>query len=142
MHLPPWFWFGLITLISWGIVGLLQKLSTNHLSAEWALVWLAVGFFFLEPWLYPGKVLFTYSARGLAWALLSGFFNALGAWALLAALKSGGKASIVAPFTALYPIVVVFLAPFILHESISSLQGVGIACALIAVVLLSTESSA
>jgi len=141
MHLPPWFWFGLITLISWGIVGLLQKLSTNHLSAEWALVWLAVGFFFLEPWLYPGKVLFTYSARALAWALLSGFFNALGAWALLAALKSGGKASIVAPFTALYPIVVVFLAPFILHESINTLQGVGIVCALIAVVLLSTESS-
>ena len=141
MHLPPWFWFGLITLISWGIVGLLQKLSTNHLSAEWALVWLAVGFFFLEPWLYPGRVLFTYSTRGLAWALSSGFFNALGAWALLAALKSGGKASIVAPFTALYPIVVVFLAPFILHESISALQAVGIVCALIAVVLLSTESS-
>lgn len=141
MHLPPWFWFGLITLVSWGIVGLLQKLSTNHLSAEWALVWLAVGFFFLEPWLYPGKVLFKYSARALAWALSSGCFNALGAWALLAALKSGGKASIVAPFTALYPIVVVFLAPFILHESISSLQGVGIVCALIAVVLLSTESS-
>jgi transporter family protein len=72
---------------------------------------------------------------------LSGVFNAFGAWALLAALKSGGKASIVAPFTALYPIVVVFLAPFILHESISALQAVGIVCALIAVVLLSTESS-
>jgi bacterial/archaeal transporter family protein len=141
MHLPPWFWFGLVTLVSWGIVGLLQKLSTNHLSAEWALVWLAIGFFILEPWLYPGKTLFSYSTRGLAWALLSGVFNALGAWALLAALKSGGKASIVTPFTALYPIVVVVLAPFILHESITGLQAVGIACALIAVVLLSTESS-
>jgi len=141
MHLPPWFWFGLITLVSWGIVGLLQKLSTNYLSAEWALVWLAVGFFILEPWLYPGKVLFTYSAHALGWALLSGVFNALGAWALLAALKSGGKASIVAPFTALYPLVVVFLAPLVLHESISILQGVGIVCALIAVVLLSTETS-
>ena len=141
MHLPPWFWFAMVTLVAWGIVGLLQKLSTNYLSAEWALVWLAVGFFFLEPWLYPGKTLFTYSTKALAWALLSGFFNALGAWALLAALKSGGKASIVAPFTALYPIVVVFLAPFILHESISALQAVGIVCALIAVVLLSTESS-
>ena len=141
MHLPPWFWFALVTLLAWGIVGLLQKLSTNHLSAEWALVWLAVGFFILEPWLYPGKTLFTYSARSQAWAFLSGIFNALGAWALLAALKTGGKASVVAPFTALYPIVVVFLAPFILHESITALQGVGIVCALIAVVLLSTESS-
>jgi transporter family protein len=141
MHLPPWFWFALVTLLSWGIVGLLQKLSTNHLSAEWALVWLAVGFFILEPWLYPGRILFTYSGRGLTWALLSGVFNALGAWALLAALKSGGKASIVAPFTALYPIVVVFLAPFVLHESITLLQAVGIVCALVAAVLLSAESS-
>jgi|SRR5208337_3373871 len=142
MHLPPWFVFALVTLLAWGIVGLLQKLSTNHLSAEWALVWLAVGFFILEPWLYPGRILFTYSAHGLGWALLGGVFNALGAWALLAAMKTGGKASVVAPFTALYPIVVVFLAPFILHESITALQGVGIVCALIAVVLLSTESSA
>jgi transporter family protein len=142
MHLPPWFWFALVTLLAWGIVGLLQKLSTNHLSAEWALVWLAVGFFILQPWLYPGRILFTYSPHALGWALLSGVFNALGAWALLVAMKTGGKASVVAPFTALYPIVVVFLAPLVLRESISALQGVGIVCALIAVVLLSTESPA
>jgi transporter family protein len=141
MHLPPWIWFGLVTLLAWGVVGLLQKLSTNYLSAEWALFWLTVGFFVLEPWLYPGRVLFTYSPRALAWAFLSGALNAFGAWALLAAMKSGGKASVVAPFTALYPVVVVFLAPFILHESVTLLQGVGIVCALIAVVLLSTESS-
>jgi transporter family protein len=55
-------------------------------------------------------------------------------------MKSGGKASIVTPFTALYPLVVVFLAPLVLHESITILQGVGIVCALIAVVLLSAET--
>jgi transporter family protein len=142
MHLPPWFWLALITLIAWGLVGLLQKLSTNHLSAEWALVWVAVGFFILEPWLYPGKVLFTYSARALCFALFGGVLNALGAWALLVAMKSGGKASIVAPFTSLYPVVVALLAPLILHESVSALQAVGILCALIAVVLLSAEPSA
>lgn len=65
-------------------------------------------------------------------------FNALGAWALFAAMKSGGKASIVAPLTALYPLVVVLVAPVILHESINLLQGAGVVCALIAVVLLST----
>lgn len=141
MHPPAWLWFALIVLFSWGAVGLLQKLSTNYLSAEWALVWLAVGFFVLEPWLYPGRALFTYSTRSLGWALLGGVLNALGAWALLAALKCGGKASIVAPFTALYPVVVVFLAPVILHESITLRQAAGVICGLIAVVLLSTESS-
>jgi len=70
----------------------------------------------------------------------NGIFNALGAGFLLAAMRSGGKASIVMPLTAMYPLVVVLLAPAILHESITPLQGVGVACALVSVLLLSTES--
>jgi uncharacterized membrane protein len=72
------------------------------------------------------------------WALMSGVLNALGAWALLAAMKSGGKASVVAPFAALYPLPVALVAPLVFHESITPIQGVGVLCALVAVVLLST----
>ena len=138
MHLAPWFWFAVITLVAWGIVGLLQKLSTNYISAESTLIWLVFGFLLLEPFFYPGKTLWHYSRWNITWALLSGFLNALGAWALFAAMKSGGKASIVSPLTALYPVVVVLLVPFILHESITLYQGIGVLCALTAVVLLST----
>jgi transporter family protein len=137
MHLPPWFWYAVVVLVAWGVVGLLQKLSTNYISAESSLIWLVVGFLVLQPFLYPGRAVFTYSTRGVSWALLSGVFNALGAWALFAAMKSGGKASIVAPLTALYPLAVVLVAPIILHESINLLQGAGVICGLIAVVLLS-----
>jgi transporter family protein len=137
MHVPPWFWFALVTLLCWGCAGLLQKLSTNHISAESSLIWLVVGFLLLEPFFYPGKSIFTYSSVNLAWALLSGVLNALGAWALFAALKSGGKASIVAPVTALYPLVVIALVPFVLKEPITPLQVAGITCSLIAIVLLS-----
>jgi bacterial/archaeal transporter family protein len=137
VHLPPWFWFAMITILSWGIVGLLQKLSTNFISAESSLIWLGLGFLLLEPFVYPGRTLFTYSRLNITWALMSGVLNALGAWALFAALKNGGKASIVSPLTALYPLVVIVLAPFVLHESITRLQGVGVVCALVAVVCLS-----
>jgi transporter family protein len=75
--------------------------------------------------------------HNLCWALLGGALNALGSWALFAALKSGGKASVVIPFTALYPMVVVIAALVILHESLSGLQVVGILCGLGAVFLLS-----
>ncbi|MHB8387995.1 MAG: EamA family transporter [Acidobacteriaceae bacterium] len=141
MHVAPWFWYAAVTLVSWGVVGLLQKLSTNFISAESALIWLVVGFLLLEPLLYPGKAVFHYSHWNIMWGLLSGILNALGAWALFAAMKNGGNASVVAPVTALYPLVVIVLVPFVLHESITLLQVVGIACALIAVVLLSTESA-
>jgi transporter family protein len=137
IHLAPWFWFVVVTLLCYGVVGLLQKLSTNYISAESSLIWLVVGFLLLEPILYPGKILFSYSRWNLMWALLSGALNALGALALFAALKSGGKASIVAPLTALYPLVVIVLVPFVLHESITRLQVGGIVCTLIAVVCLS-----
>jgi len=137
MHFAPWLWYSAITVLAWGVVGLLQKLSTNYISAESSLIWLVVGFLLLEPLLYPGSAVFHYSGLNLTWALLSGVLNALGAWALFAALKSGGKASIVAPLTALYPLVVMMLVPFVLHESITRLQVVGVVCALIAVVLLS-----
>ena len=107
MSIPIWFGPAIVVLVCWGIAGLFQKLSTNHLSAETALVWLMVGFFLLDPWLYPQESILIYSRRSLVYALLSSFLNALGGWALLAAMKHGGKASIVVPFTALYPLVTV-----------------------------------
>lgn len=137
MHIPSWFLFAIVILISWGVVGLLQKLSTNHLSAESALIWCVVGFWVLQPFLYSGRSLFRHSNWGMSLAILGGFLNALGAWALLASLRKGGKASIVSPLTSMYPLVVIAVAPLVLHESISARQGVGMACALLAVILLS-----
>ncbi len=137
MHLAPWFLYSAVTAVAWGIVGLLQKLSTNHVSAESSLIWLVVGFLTLQPLLYPGPAVFHYSAMNLTWALVSGLLNALGAWALFAALSHGGKASIVAPLTALYPVLIIMLVPLVLHESVTRIQLAGVACALAAVILLS-----
>jgi transporter family protein len=138
LHLPLWFWPAAVVLITWGVVGLLQKLSTNYLSAESALIWLVGGYFLLLPWLYPGKSVLSYSIQSLGYTMLSAALNTLGAWALLAAMKAGGKASIIVPLTALYPLIVVLSAPIILKETITRLQGVGVLCALVAVFLLST----
>lgn len=138
MHLAPWFWYSAIVLVTWGIVGLLQKLSTNEVSAESALIWLVVGFVVLTPVFYRGKAMFSYSALSLTYIVASSVLNAVGSWALLAAMKHGGKAAIIVPLTALYPLLVTLAAPFLLHESITPLEGIGVGCALIAVVLLST----
>jgi len=137
VNIPLWLWYSILTLLAWGVVGILQKLSTNYISAESSLIWLVVGFLLLEPFFYPGRAVLHYSKLNLTYAFLSGLLNALGSWALFAALKRGGKASIVAPLTALYPVVVILLVPAILHESVTHLQWAGVACSLIAVVLLS-----
>ena len=136
---PPWLLYAALAMLSFGVVGLLQKLSTNHLSADSALTWLIVGFLFFLPAFYPGRLILDYSGQSWMLAFLSGVFNMLGAWTLLAAMRSGGKASIVVPFTALYPFVVVLTAPLLFNEPILFHQSVGIVCALAATVLLSLE---
>lgn len=131
-----WFWFAVVALLCWGVVGLFQKLSTNYLSPGAALVWLAVGYLLFLPLVYPHQPLLAYSRISLFYGLLSGVLNALASWALLAAMHRGGKASIVGPFTALYPLVVVLVAPLVLGESLTGLQGAGVMCALAAGMLL------
>jgi bacterial/archaeal transporter family protein len=139
MHIAAWLGFTAIAILAWGITGLFQKLSTNHISAESTLILLTAGLLLLEPLVYPGSSLLLYSRWNLLWGLLSGLMNALGAWALFAAMKLGGKASVVSPLTALYPLVVVLLAPLILRESITLLQVAGIMCSLLAGVFFSIQ---
>ena|SRR5882724_10269821 len=136
MHLAPWMIYTIVALVCFGLGGLLQKLSTDFISAESALVWLVVGFLFLEPFVYPKGLALHYSVRSIIFVLLAGALNALGSWAVLAAMKNGGKASVVVPLTAVYPMVVCALSPFLLHEHITLMQGVGIGCGMGAIFLL------
>jgi len=137
MHLPAWFLYVSVVIVAWGVIGIFQKLATNRISAESVLIWLVAGFVLYLPWIYPEGGFGQYSTRAVTWGLLSGVLSNLGAWGLFAALRSGGKASVVVPFTALYPVVVVVLAPILLQETTTPLQGVGVVCALVAVYLLS-----
>jgi transporter family protein len=138
--LPMWLWLSALVLLSWGTLGLFQKVAMNHICASAALIWAAAGFMLLQPLLFPGGSVFEYSTKSLGWALLNGVFNGLGFLSLMAAMRQGGKASIVEPLSALYPVFVVLLAPALLHESIEPRHGLGIACAVIGGMLLSAET--
>jgi transporter family protein len=74
-------------------------------------------------------------------AILGGLLNGSGALASFAALEAGGKASVVIPLISLYPLVTVAGACVFLGERLTLRQGFGILCALLAVALLSQESS-
>ncbi len=136
MHLAPWLLYTMLALACFGIVGFLQKLSTDRVSAEAALVWLIVGFGLLLPFIYTGPSMFQYPARSIGYVVAGGLLNALGSWALLAAMKNGGKASIVVPMTAVYPLLVCVVAPLLLHEQLTCTQGAGVALGLAAILLL------
>ena len=137
MH--AWLFFSILVMVAWGVTGIFQKLSTNYISAGSTLILLVIGSFLIQPWVMPEVPLSSYSLRAVIYGLLSGLMNALGAWGLFEAMKLGGTASVVTVFTALYPLPVVLLSPLLFHEKVTALQGAGIVCAFIAVVLLSWE---
>jgi len=135
--------FAILPIILWGLSGFLQKVATNHLSAEAAaLVYLGafvpVGVWFAvsEPWpsaLTPG-----------IWTVVIalGFFLSFGNFTILAAFARDGKAAVISPLANLYPLVSVPIAVLLLGESINRREVAGIAVALISVAALSWESTA
>jgi bacterial/archaeal transporter family protein len=138
MH-ASWALFALVSILAWGILGIVQKLATNIISSESVLFWTVIGFMVPQPILYSGSP-FAYPTRPLIWGLINGFTNGLGVWLLMAAMRAGGKASIVLPITALYPLFFAILAPLVLHESLSALQAAGVAFGTASIILLSSDA--
>ncbi len=138
--MTEWLHFSLIAIVLWGVVGLLQKLGTNHVSARSLVVWLTVGFLLFLPWLAWSERLFTLGLKDIALGTLVGLVNGLGSWFLFVSLERGAKATIAIPLTALYPLVTIVLATLFLSESLNARQWLGIALAIGAGVMLSFET--
>jgi drug/metabolite transporter (DMT)-like permease len=138
--LSTWLAYALIPIALWGITGLLQKLSTNDISGELSTLWFLAAFFPVSLLILLESPLPDRIAAN-TWFLVTGlgFFFALGNFALLAAFASGGKASVITPISALYPLASVPLAIFLLGEKIGAREKAGIALALVAGVFLSYE---
>src|SRR5271157_5172950 len=116
MHFPVWLLFALFALLCWGVSGVVQKLSTNAISAELAVLWFSYAMFALALGILIAVPL-DWHVRPSAFflAALSGALNVLGVMTSFAALGRGGQASIVIPLTCMYPLVTICLAVTFLH---------------------------
>lgn len=137
----PWLAYALAPIALWGSAGFLQKLSTNHISGELSTLWFLAAFipfggFFLWQETLPATITAT------TWWLVigQGFFLAFGNFAVLIAFASQGKATIITPLTALYPVVSVPIAILFLGEKIGAREGIGVLLALASVAALSYET--
>jgi bacterial/archaeal transporter family protein len=135
-----WLSYALLAIVMWGIVGLLQKMGANRISAHSLLVWLTVGFLVLMPWFLQTSNPFTLNIREVILGIVAGTINGMGSWFLFASLGLGAKASVAIPLTALYPLLTILLAVVFLAENLTSLQWIGILLALVGGVMLSYET--
>ncbi|MBZ5596410.1 MAG: DMT family transporter [Acidobacteriia bacterium] len=142
MNTQAWFLFAVVALVFFGISGITQKLSTNHVSFELSFLWFCIAMGVISATIaVAGPVEWRVSPSLVSLAALGGLLNGLGALTSFAALEKGGKASVVIPIINLYPLVTIAGAWLFLGEKLTATQVGGIVCALGAVVLLSQETA-
>ena len=124
----------------WGVSGLLQKISTNHISGELSAIWFLVAFIPVAAILLMRGADANASPRTWTLAVLLGLTFAFGNFAILQAFARGGKASIIAPLAGLYPVVSIPIAIGVLGERISARETIGVITALAAVAAISIET--
>ena len=131
-----------VALILWGIAGVTQKLSINHISAEYSFVWFAVAFVPIAVLvvLAEGSVAVLQSPGIIVFASVGGILNGLGVLTAFMALERNGKASVVIPLVALYPLVAVVVAYLFVGEKVTPIQWAGVLMAVAAGGLLSRET--
>ena len=136
-----WLLFALLALLFWGVFSAAQKMTTNHISAEWAYAAFMVSCLALSVlFVALGLCDFTLTGRTVGLGSLAGMLNGLGVLCSFAAYKAEGKASQVTTIAgALQPMFTIALAIAFLGESISWLEVGGIAVAMLAALLLSNE---
>jgi transporter family protein len=139
MH--SWLIYSTLALICYGIVGLLQKVTTNRVSADTALVWYSLGYLALLPWFLKDANFSGVAFGPIALGVLAGFTARLGEWCLFASMRAGAKASIAVPFTSTYPVVTLLLAMIFLHETLTLTQWAAITLAVISAALMSYETA-
>lgn len=139
--LNEWFLFSLAAIVCWGIFSAAQKVTTNHISAEWSYaafimtsVMITIGF------LLSGKIHFNLTPKTITLGALAGMLNGLGVLASFAAYRSEGKASAVTTIAGtLQPVFTIILAVAFLKESLSLMELLGIALAICGALMLSYE---
>jgi transporter family protein len=140
--LPLWLFWSLVTIVMWGTWGLVSKIASDGVDAYTNQLLFTVG---IAPLLVfvawkvsrgvPGEKR-EQRGRGVFWAFLTGILGGVGNMAYFEAMVKGGKASVVTPVTALFPMVTVLLALLFLKERLGRVQWIGLGLAFVAIYLL------
>ncbi|MCL5405294.1 MAG: EamA family transporter [Deltaproteobacteria bacterium] len=139
--MQQWLLYSILALLTWGVWGFLPKVALGFLEPGTAFVFEALGgastgllfMLILRPRLAGAPIM------GIIPAFFTGVLGYLGLIFFMYAVRQADKISIVAPLTALYPIVTIALALIFLEEKINMVQFVGIVLALISIFLISYQ---
>ena len=133
-----WLTPALLAFVVWGIWAFLPKIATQYINPKSIIFYEVIGAIIIGlVALISLDFKVQSDPRGVALAIIVGALGLGGSFAYVYAIAKG-PVGIISIFTALYPILTIILAYFILHEPVTVKQGIGICFAIAAIFLLST----
>ena len=130
LGMPRWLAFSLLTILVWGAWGAVSKVASEGVDANTNQVFFTFGLLPLIAlvWRSPRNAAGGAGRRvGHQLGFLDWNSRRHGKYRFLSrAMVMGGKASIVSPVTALFPLVTVILAVTFLQERVGTTQKIGL----------------
>jgi len=131
--LPRWLIYALASTLMWGIWAFVVKIDSGRLNPAQLQVLFVVGMFpLLLAALARNRWRVDKDRLGIFYGVLNGVLATVGMLAFYAAMAKG-KASVVGPLTALFPLFTVAGAVALLHERLNRVQVAGVVVALAAI---------
>lgn len=132
-----WLAWSLFSVACWGVWGILPKLALQGLSWQQLFVFGSATSFVLSLGLAAAvRPQLAVPLEAALPAIASGLLGTLGVVALYISLTVGGRASVVIPITAAYPVLTAALSVALLREDINPARVTAIVLFVIATVLV------
>jgi len=133
-YFPKWLLYALLCILSWGVWGGLTKVGADKMTPAQMQVLFTLG---MVPVVLAALIQLRWKVDrdrfGATYGILNGVLGLLAFYAAMAR----GKASIVGPVTALFPLLTVMLALLLLKERMNRVQTAGVFVALASIFILS-----
>lgn len=132
--MKEWFLYSIITLLLWSLWSFFPKIAHQYISPQSILIYQVVGHVIIGLTVLFSTGLPQVHNKAMIFSILAGMAGIGGTMFFLLAL-SKHSLSVVAVFTALYPIITIALSYLFFNETVTIKQGIGIIFALIAIAL-------
>ena len=137
--IPKWIVFSLLTIILYGLMGVVAKFASNTISPLLVQVISSVGMIpLLGMLIFSGKAKNEVSGKlnyGIFFSMMIGLLSVLASVSQYVAFSKGGPASIVVPIISMASLVTVMFAIFMFKEKLNRYQVAGIVFSIVAIMM-------
>lgn len=137
--IKEWTVYSMLAIMAWGLWAVLPKFSMGWADPKSVFIYEVLG------GILTGIAVFAVfrpelgiDIRGIIPSVLTGVVGYLGLLFFMFAIRTG-KVSVIASFTALYPVVSLILAFILFREKLNPVQITGVLLAVLSVILISYE---